>query len=1044
MSESSYHIIEKITIEINANSVNQAHQIEKDIQHFIKVKIIPEIERFFETVNQPILHFQLDKISLNFDKSILSNPFWKVDLQKQLQKEFNGLISALEKAALHESKNTIENKSTSNDLAQNNVEIQKTKKLSPQKEFSLNDLVLNKVKIRNIEKSDLQALSYFLINGNAPWWINSITQEMRQILEEKQMLQMLNRKDVIIMISKLLNEQPTARKRWVYQFNNNLQLAIYWKLIESYYSPSSSTKKIVEAIISSPVFTSISRQVRHQIWFALLTLTSDVQKYQDPLRKKEFIQYLVLPFLQRKTHKNIAALNKLIDSIIKQSDLSFATEGFPPILSLAALFVVELPDDKIQRTKAILAQVSTSEFEIIEAPITEFSWTTAQLKRTIITDENTLNQKESNVYDIFSSKKTLSDSFLFFSSLYLNGSKLCLKHHYCWYFMSESSHHIIEKVAIEIDVGSLEQAHQIEKDVQTFIKEKIIPEIERFFEVIDKPDLHLQMDSISLNFDKSILSSPFWKTDLQKQLQKEFQEPISALEKASKNESNPSDFTSENVEIRTIEKSDLQALSHFLVTGNAPWWMNTATQGMHELLKEKSMLELLERTDVIELINRLFKEQPTTRKRWVLQFSDTLQLAVYWKKSQQVHTPSSSTKIMLEEFISSPMFAAISKQDRHEIWFALHTLASSPAKFQSAARKKEFIQHIVLRFSQGKTVKSTAILDQIIGSIVAKSTLSIPLGELPPILYFATLLVVEIPQAEHQTAKTTLNKNARPEFEIIEHQDFKFEWIAPNISNTYKLSEETTAETIRKELEQAPDTTLETDPTDATEVTKEDLKSDVVPELKSDLKSEAASESINEQNDDQALQVTDKKSDFEETLEEDWNQTKQPKDLGKGVFVENAGILLMHPFLAPLLKNLGYIKNAKQLTEPLKAAQIVHFMATGQLECFEHEMQFAKFLCGLSSGEVMDKSMILTDEEKKEVEKVQLSALSYWKSIKSSSIPLLQNEFLKRPGKLFIDGDVKRIVVEKKTVDILMNDLPWSIGLVQLPWLKDLIHVEWN
>ena len=86
--------------------------------------------------------------------------------------------------------------------------------------------------------------------------------------------------------------------------------------------------------------------------------------------------------------------------------------------------------------------------------------------------------------------------------------------------MSGEKRHIIEKVAVEIDVNSQEEAHAIEKEIQTFVKQKIIPEIERYFEAINRPDLHLQIDRVSLNFDEEILTNPFWQAELQKQLQK--------------------------------------------------------------------------------------------------------------------------------------------------------------------------------------------------------------------------------------------------------------------------------------------------------------------------------------------------------------------------------------------------------------------------------------------------------------------------------------------------------------------------------------------
>ena len=214
--------------------------------------------------------------------------------------------------------------------------------------------------------------------------------------------------------------------------------------------------------------------------------------------------------------------------------------------------------------------------------------------------------------------------------------------------------------------------------------------------------------------------------------------------------------------------------------------------------------------------------------------------------------------------------------------------------------------------------------------------------------------------------------------------------------------------------------------------------------MKSELKTNSDQEFVDKSNDAKKDQQDADKSDFEELVEEDWNHNNQPKDIGKGIYIENAGILLMHPFLKPLFNNLGYLNDGEKLVKPMKAVQILHYMATGELECFEHELQFAKFLCGLSGGEVMDKSMVISDQEKEEVESVLSSALQHWTSLKSTSIPLLQNEFLKRPGKLYTDGEMKRVVVEQKTVDILMSGLPWGVGMIRLPWMEDLVYVDWS
>jgi hypothetical protein len=34
--------------------------------------------------------------------------------------------------------------------------------------------------------------------------------------------------------------------------------------------------------------------------------------------------------------------------------------------------------------------------------------------------------------------------------------------------------------------------------------------------------------------------------------------------------------------------------------------------------------------------------------------------------------------------------------------------------------------------------------------------------------------------------------------------------------------------------------------------------------------------------------------------------------------------------------------------------------------------------------------------------------------------------------------------VEQKAVDVLLNTLPWGIGVIKLPWMKEILHTEWN
>ena len=54
-------------------------------------------------------------------------------------------------------------------------------------------------------------------------------------------------------------------------------------------------------------------------------------------------------------------------------------------------------------------------------------------------------------------------------------------------------------------------------------------------------------------------------------------------------------------------------------------------------------------------------------------------------------------------------------------------------------------------------------------------------------------------------------------------------------------------------------------------------------------------------------------------------------------------------------------------------------------------------------------------------------------------------EFLTRAGQLSVDAEGDWLLrVEPRTVDILLDQLPWGISMIKLPWMSRLMRVEWR
>ena len=163
----------------------------------------------------------------------------------------------------------------------------------------------------------------------------------------------------------------------------------------------------------------------------------------------------------------------------------------------------------------------------------------------------------------------------------------------------------------------------------------------------------------------------------------------------------------------------------------------------------------------------------------------------------------------------------------------------------------------------------------------------------------------------------------------------------------------------------------------------------------------------------------------------------------QGIYIEDAGLVLLHPFLPQFFVALGVAAEEK-LLQPERALCLLHFLATGQLSVPEYELMFPKILCGIPLEQPVESRMQLSEAEKDESQRLLEAVIRHWGALRNSSSDGLRGAFLLRPGKLSLrdDGDWL-LQIESRTIDILLNQLPWGISMVKLPWMGRMLWVEW-
>jgi Contractile injection system tape measure protein len=208
------------------------------------------------------------------------------------------------------------------------------------------------------------------------------------------------------------------------------------------------------------------------------------------------------------------------------------------------------------------------------------------------------------------------------------------------------------------------------------------------------------------------------------------------------------------------------------------------------------------------------------------------------------------------------------------------------------------------------------------------------------------------------------------------------------------------------------------------------------PEIKNDLPE-------NPEIDATEIQLFEKKNlklNREKNLK---NSIKKFED-GEGIYIENAGLVLLHPFLPRFFDGLG-MTFENRMHQREKALCLLQHFCTGQSGFPEYELVLPKILCGLALDFPVETSIILSEAEKEETEAVLKATIRYWEALRNTTPDGLRGTFLCRPGKLSLkkDGDWL-LQVEPKSYDILLDHLPWSISMIKLPWMTQMLWTEWG
>jgi hypothetical protein len=172
------------------------------------------------------------------------------------------------------------------------------------------------------------------------------------------------------------------------------------------------------------------------------------------------------------------------------------------------------------------------------------------------------------------------------------------------------------------------------------------------------------------------------------------------------------------------------------------------------------------------------------------------------------------------------------------------------------------------------------------------------------------------------------------------------------------------------------------------------------------------------------------------------DDTEHP-DAVEGIYIEDAGLVLLHPFLAQLFEALD-MAAGDELLHAERALRLLHYLATGRPSAPEYELILPKILCNVPLTEPVESDAALTDAEREEAAALLEAVIRHWGVLRNTSPDALRGTFLLRNGKVSLRDDDWLLQVESNTWDILLDQLPWGISMVKLPWMERMLWVEWR
>lgn len=569
------------------------------------------------------------------------------------------------------------------------------------------------------------------------------------------------------------------------------------------------------------------------------------------------------------------------------------------------------------------------------------------------------------------------------------------------------SKHLVYKQKVTLHLPKKENAYALQDRVSKLLQNELLDTLENILDNAFPPDKIVRIDSLQLNLGN--ISAQNFEPEFKAHFIAELTKSL-----ASKNES----LTNADGKETIISKAQSleNALIFFLEKGYLPWYSSVTgkTDWETEILNNLTENEYL---DFLTWLNNNSQERPVIVKRLISQFSDKFIGDILVKINPAF---DDRWEVVFNDYllISNNFNISINDSKPGENDGAFSDLNERRFAFRKSDMRTTIWQHIfhvLLNFRDGDHAflilkllfNNWGINSKNIDGVKAESNnKSISFKTKTVRLAFEKLIT-------QLTAETTRNK---PLTGKKKKNDDEIEGVAPERITNDKNSNKDTNKGADKNKNNDSDINNGADNSGEGFVKDGHVKND---------------------------------NDYLQSEKGPGKTHGIKKDTGANesdiINVNNSGVVMLHPFLKAYFEGLELLADGKFINGDAcsRAVFLLHYLATGEAEAAEFDLTLQKILCGYPMEDTLPSAIILTDKEKTESDNLLKAVLEYWEPLKNTSLEGFRSTFLQRAGNLELRESGWLLIVEQKTIDILLGKLPWGFSTIRLPWMQNMLSVDW-